>query len=254
MTQSGTPNTSANKVLQYKINDGQWQTWDLSAISLADGDKMYVKSDDEIPMSENLSHKKFVMTGSIAASGNIMSLLNFSTTLTTAAFSGLFSGCTSLTTAPNLPAITMQLSCYNSMFNGCTSLTQAPALPASTLAVSCYSYMFKNCTSLVQAPELHAKILEVSCYEHMFEECRSLVQAPVLAVRFLARDCYDYMFYYCKKLNYVKALFTTKPSSDYTYNWLAGVSSTGTFVKNKDASWNVTGNNGIPSGWTVQTA
>ena len=100
---------------------------------------------------------------------------------------------------------------------------------------------------------LPSKILEDRCYEHMFEECRSLVQAPVLAVRFLARDCYDYMFYYCKKLNYVKALFTTKPSSDYTHNWLVGVSDTGTFVKNKDASWNVTGNHGIPSGWTVQT-
>ena len=254
MAQKDTPNTSANKVLQYKINNGQWQTWDLSAISLTDGDKMYVKSDDEIPMSENISYKKFVMTGSIAASGNIMSLLNFSTTLTTDAFSCLFVGCTSLTTAPNLPAITMQRGCYASMFSGCTSLINAPALPATTLAVDCYSYMFYNCTSLVQAPELKSKVLEDRCYEHMFEECRSLVQAPVLSVRFLARDCYDYMFYYCKKLNYVKALFTTKPSSDYTYNWLAGVSSTGTFVKNKDASWNVTGNNGIPSGWTVQTA
>ena len=52
MTQNGTPNTSANKVIQYKLNNGQWQTWDLSAVTLADGDKMYLKSDDEIPISE----------------------------------------------------------------------------------------------------------------------------------------------------------------------------------------------------------
>ena len=82
MTQNGTPNTSANKVIQYKLNDGQWQNWDLSAVTLADGDKMYLKSDDTIQMGESeIIYKYFVMTGSIAASGNIMSLLNFAETM-----------------------------------------------------------------------------------------------------------------------------------------------------------------------------
>ena len=34
------------------------------------------------------------------------------------------------------------------MFYGCTSLTTAPELPATTLADSCYGYMFYDCTSL----------------------------------------------------------------------------------------------------------
>ena len=34
------------------------------------------------------------------------------------------------------------------MFSGCTSLTQAPELPATTLADSCYNVMFKGCSSL----------------------------------------------------------------------------------------------------------
>ena len=34
------------------------------------------------------------------------------------------------------------------MFTGCTSLTQAPALPAMTLADFCYRSMFQGCTSL----------------------------------------------------------------------------------------------------------
>jgi hypothetical protein len=33
--------------------------------------------------------------------------------------------------------------------------------------------------------------------------------------------------------------------------WVYGVSPTGTFVKNKDATWDVRGINGIPKGWTV---
>ena len=46
MQQKGTPNTSAGKVIQYKLNNGRWQTWDLSTVSLSDGDKMYIKSDE----------------------------------------------------------------------------------------------------------------------------------------------------------------------------------------------------------------
>ena len=62
------------------------------------------------------------------------------------------------------------------------------------------------------------------------------------------------MFRGCTSLNYIKATFTTTPSSTYTSNWVNGVSATGTFVKNSAATWTTTGNNGIPTGWTVETA
>ncbi len=62
------------------------------------------------------------------------------------------------------------------------------------------------------------------------------------------------MFYDCIPLNYVKALFLTEPSSDTMKGWLAGVSTTGTFVKSAEATWDVTGAYGIPIGWTVETA
>ena len=38
--------------------------------------------------------------------------------------------------------------CYDNMFYGCTSLVTAPALPATTLASFCYNSMFYGCTSL----------------------------------------------------------------------------------------------------------
>lgn len=60
----------------------------------------------------------------------------------------MFSDCTSLTVAPELPATTMRRECYNSMFKGCTSLTTAPELPATQLVNSCYYSMFSGCTSL----------------------------------------------------------------------------------------------------------
>ena len=90
-------------------------------------------------------YNRFLMTGKISASGNVDTLLNQNgnATLTFACYYGLFEYCTSLTTAPELPATTLAGDCYESMFNGCTSLTTAPAiLPATTLANYCYYNMF----------------------------------------------------------------------------------------------------------------
>ena len=230
----------------------------------------------------------FISTGRFNASGNAMSLLfgdNFigqtnltgknyafyrlfynnrslvdaanlmlpATALVDYCYCSMFNGCTSLTTAPELPATTLVDNCYFNMFNGCTSLTTAPELPATTLAVRCYDSMFNGCTSLAKAPELPATTLADQCYNSMFRGCTSLTAAPGLPATTLATQCYNNMFFNCSNLNYIKAMFTTAPSSNYTSNWVNGVSATGTFVKNSAATWNVTGVNGIPSGWTVQT-
>lgn len=172
---------------------------------------------------------------------------------TESCYYNIFQGCTSLTTAPELPATTLAQSCYESMFDNCTSLMQAPELPATTIATNCYSRMFYNCFSLTQAPELPATTLAVGCYSNMFSNCSSLVQAPELPATTLQFNCYLNMFRGCSELNYVKAMFVTNQRLDtYLQQWLKNVSPTGTFVKNKDATWGNT-DAGIPSGWTVET-
>ena len=92
------------------------------------------------------------------------------------------------------------------------------------------------------------------CYQYMFYDCASLVTAPELPAITLANYCYQNMFNNCTSLNYIKAMFKTTPSSTYTGNWVSGVAATGTFVKNSAATWTTTGVNGIPNGWTVETA
>ena len=176
------------------------------------------------------------------------------TTLATQCYKNMFYNCTSLTTAPVLPATTLAAQCYNSMFNGCTSLTTAPELPATALANYCYFGMFSNCTSLTTAPELPATALANYCYSNMFDGCTSLNTAPELPATTLAAKCYFYMFSGCTSLNYIKCLATDISASSCTYNWIKSVSSTGTFVKNASMSSWTTGDNGIPSGWTVQDA
>ena len=118
---------------------------------------------------------------------------------------------------------------------------------------ACYN-MFDNCTGITTAPELPATTLEGNCYSYMFSGCTNLTTAPKLPATTLKDRCYDRMFYSCRRLNYIKAMFLTTPSSSYTNDWTKFVSSTGTFVKNKSASWNVIGVNGIPNNWTVETS
>lgn len=122
------------------------------------------------------------------------------------------------------------------------------SVPANTFAS-----LFKDCQSLTSAPALPATELTEWCYSGMFSGCASLTKAPALPAMELAESCYSNMFYGCVSLNYVKALFTDGPSDGTTYCWLFDVSPTGTFVKSKDATWDVRGSSGIPEGWTVVT-
>ena len=184
-----------------------------------------------LSLNDNSSdnHSTFSSTGNYNVSGNIMTLVSNSTNMNNYSFAYLFSFSTNLINASNLTLpINLARYCYQSMFRNCTALTTAPELPATTLANYCYRYMFYGCTSLTTAPELPATTLANYCYQEMFRGCSSL--------------------------NYIKAMFTTTPSTTYTSNWVSGVASTGTFVKNSAAQWDVTGTSGVPTGWTIETA
>ena len=176
------------------------------------------------------------------------------TSLNYSCYKEMFYNCSSLIEAPELPATSLSDECYLSMFSGCKALITTPNLPAITLRKGCYSSMFYNCTSLVSAPFVIYSLSQNSC-QYMFSGCSSLEKAPdILATNLGGSNSCSYMFRYCSKLNYIKAMFIDAPSTTYTRDWTSGVASTGIFVKNAAATWNVTGSAGIPSGWTVETA
>ena len=141
------------------------------------------------------------------------------TTLGEFSYKSMFYGCSSLTTAPSLPATTLADNCYSSMFDGCTSLVNAPELPATTLADNCYSSMFYGCTSLTTAPTLPATTLVDGCYSSMFYGCTSLTTAPtILPATTLASSCYYNMFYNCKALTTAPSLPATTLASICYYS------------------------------------
>ena len=260
---------SVSKTISYSLDNGQ--TWtDLTSSTsyqsmggtLSAGDKVLVKGINDTYASNDLGYyNHFISTAKLNVYGNIMSLIsgdNFvdNKTLTQInTFYCLFSNNSKLLSAKYLilPATTLTNYCYAFMFYNCTRLTTAPKLlPATTLADYCYYSMFIDCTKLTSAPELPATKLASSCYSNMFENCYSLVNAPELPATELASSCYSNMFINCSSLKYIKAMFKNTPNTSYTYNWVDGVASTGTFVKNATATWNVTGVNGIPSGWVIK--
>lgn len=225
-----------------KDNGTTWNSLSPSTggtqVSVVAGDKICFKGNGVTDSYAFHSTNSFLNTiGQFNVYGNIMSLING-------------------TNFSSLNTLTGQRT-FQNLFQNCTGLTDASnlILPATTLAYYCYAGMFKGCTSLTTAPELPATTLTERCYNAMFSGCTSLTTAPVLPATTLVEDCYRVMFYGCSSLNYIKCLATNDDIGTwhYTYDWVYGVASTGTFVKNSATTW-PSGKIGIPTGWTVQDA
>ena len=169
-----------------------------------EGNIMSLLYGDNFENQTSLSGKNYAFFGLFSGCTNVVSAENLAlpaTTLANNCYDRMFSGCTSLTTAPTvLPATTLTQWCYDCMFANCSSLTTVPELPATKLASWCYYYMFWGCTSLTTAPELPATTLANNCYAGMFYTCTSLTTAPELPATTLAEGCYGYMFCYCTSL------------------------------------------------------
>ncbi len=169
-----------NVTLYYNKNDAGWLPFIVGTTTVTldnIGDSVKFRGTNTGFASSNVDYNGFVITGEVAASGDITSILNETggdAVLRRNAFDSLFYGCTGLVQAPALPATTLSNNCYIYMFYGCTGLVQAPALPATTLASYCYAAMFRGCSRLVRVPALPATTLAGGCYNSMFYDCTSI--------------------------------------------------------------------------------
>lgn len=275
-------NSPSAVTLQYNKNDTGWTDYTIGdQIDLNTGEFVKFSGANDY-FSRNYNHfYYFQMDGTIEASGNIQSLMNFSDTAPSYAYFAMFMGCTSLVSLPDLPATTIGNNCYSNTFNGCSNISsiQSNLLPATTLAQSCYGEMFGNCTSLVDvsnlvlpattlandcyeglfqyctnltgAPNLPATELAQNCYSQMFMGCTSLVTAPQLPATGLAAGCYNQMFEDCTSLASISVSFTDWRNDILATNiWTRNVAAIGTFTKPVALSAEF-GDNRIPNGWTV---
>ena len=200
--------------LEYSLNNGRWISLPTYWSITFGGKHGTLRLRGKSSIGTNDGRISFGYSTPVVCSGDIRTLVDYENynyvDTSNATFCYLFSECTNLTTAPDLPATTLAPNCYKGMFFQCTSLTNAPELPATTLAESCYYNMFFQCTSLTNAPEeLPATTLADGCYYSMFYGCTNLTAAPKLPATTLAPNCYGRMFASCINLTAAPKLSAT---------------------------------------------
>ena len=200
--------------LDYNNGNG-WETYSNGyTINLNQDDSVQFRGkNDNISGSIFDESKHVYIDGRVACTGNTMTILNYEypgdASMSLGCFAYMFTGCTGLTNAPDLPATNLAHFCYQSMFSGCTSLTNSPVRPATILTFNCYCAMFAGCKGLTKAPDLPATTLNTACYQQMFDGCSSLTKAPELPATVLSADCYSGMFTGCDSLTELPELPAT---------------------------------------------
>lgn len=218
-------------------------------------------------------------SANIKISGNLASLIGFAETLPTYAFRYLFYNTNIIDASElELPWTTLSEYCFIRMFYNCYSLIEPPYLPATTLANYCYTYMFRSCTALKKIAKMGLNTVSISnwCNEmylgtaietvtipklhfnngrmtQFLRGCTTLKHAvvetydetiPANAYQHLFRDCTGLETITCKAKSFHANAFA---------DWLLNASETGTFIKDKDTTWERS-TRGIPEGWTVKDA
>ena len=221
--------------LEYSVNNSEWASVAIGTeipFGGAKGDLRLRGINPNGTATELYAYSTIKFTEAnvnVACTGDIRTLQdwrNYNIVETrNARFCYLFLNCSVLTSAPELPATKLAVSCYTSMFAGCTSLTAAPELKTTELAASCYNNMFYGCTSLTSAPELKATTLANGCYFGMFNGCASLTAAPKLPATELERLCYGDMFCNCTSLESAPELPATKLAENCYYEMFSGCTS-----------------------------
>ena len=121
-----------NGKLYYSTDTKTWAEWTGIEVNATEADgsyALYFAGVGNTKISGGSSYKWTLNGSNISCTGNIESLLDYETV-----------------EAGQHP--TLADHCYSYMFNGCTSLTTAPSLPATTLADYCYYGMFNSCTKI----------------------------------------------------------------------------------------------------------
>jgi hypothetical protein len=198
--------------LQYRLSrTGSWKKYNInSIINLENIDNIvqFRNTNDTLSIGQN-DYVKFIMKGDIEGSGDIQSMLNYSPSGGDYCYTHLFYGCTSLTKAPELTALSLGARSYTNMFKGCSGLIEAPELPAKTIGLRCYESMFHSCTNLENANDIYATSVGDYCFNAMFQKCSKLKNAPKIHTSTLSRGSCQYMFADCTGLVYSPDLNAT---------------------------------------------
>lgn len=219
--------SQAKPVITYSPDRENWYAWNWGSTeyTLRAGQSIYWRGNNDYIATQQ-SYFKFITTGgTVALSGNLMTLLDstgvsLSISAVGRGFYCLFNGA-AITSAPELPATTLAPECYRQLFYACSQLVSPPStLPATTVPETAYDSMFSLCSQLTYTPTFPSTLTVGSSGMHdMFFECSSLRAFNALTSTSVGAptDTSDtsssevaYMFYGCSSLQDLGNLCITK--------------------------------------------
>lgn len=246
-----------NQAFEISYDTKTWEPYILGRVIdlTPDGNsKVYFRGNNTTVNESSRRGVHFDADGNIIlASGNIMSLLNYSDVVPAYCFAGLFEG-TEIMSYPELPASTIGDHGYSFMFANCASLdlaTQPLELPATTVGAYAYYGMFSE-SAVLTAPTILAETAGEHSYAGMFSSCNKLKTVPNIATTRFGYAACENMFYGCFDLTSIKVAYTGNftTDNDVFANWVSGVGYYGTFYYN--GSDTTRGASAIPATWTIQ--
>ena len=180
-------NGSIEANIEYSLDGVNWQELTTTLNYIYRGQTILLRGNNPNGLSTGQQNYLTIrLNGDLSVSGTVMGLLDNGTGETPYTipndycFYYLFENSEGLTSVSDnfLPATTLTQFCYSGMFSGCTNLKKAPELPAKQTVNSCYRLMFNNCISLKNIV-LPATTLGDNCYEYMFRGCKSLFMVKI---------------------------------------------------------------------------
>lgn len=119
----------------------------------------------------------------------------------------------------------------------------------------CFKGMLSGNSDLINVDNLIIPYVSprgIRMFANILSYCNNITNGPIILTEdlYANKQCFLQAFYRCSNLSKITCKATTNIDTNFS-SWVYGVSSTGTFYKAAGATW-PTGNNGIPSGWTVQ--
>lgn len=198
--------------IEYSFDKTNWQTWveenATRTLTIPANGTVYLRGTNSgFNISSDDDRYTFGSSGSVAAGGDIVSLVSADGTATALPnyfCRGMFKGMTTLTKAPAIGVLTLGASSCRCMFDGCTNLTDVSLVDFSNITLgnaSCY-WMFRNCTSITATPPLNVTTTQNTCCFGMFTGCSSMTTAANVHLNATSLSNYAYgeMFRDCSSL------------------------------------------------------
>ena len=159
--------------------------WDT--ITVPAGQKIYFRRKFawDSTFSTSLSdYYSFQIQWDVDVAWDVNYLLNKNSTMTLSdyCFVYLFKNCSTIKTAPRLPATELTSWCYCCMFRWCSALKKAPELPGVTAKHGsgvdrAYTSMFYLCSSLLLAPKINLTTFSDWTCSNMFGGCSKIMMS-----------------------------------------------------------------------------